>query len=163
MSTEPKPSKKKIYLLIPILAVLAGSMAALFTLQPPQEQISNYVIDKKMVWDKIGEGYDIVCDTDSQIQYCLINSTGKNLIGKGANKISVEYSDFQPCVNIYLHTENATTDRFGVTDDSSTSCVYAIVLNSNEGWSYKTLEPSENNPTRMYEVVKPVNFSLDSQ
>ena len=162
MSTEPKKSKKKLFLVIPIIAVLAGSMAAWYNFQP-EEPVSAYVIDKKMVWDKIGEGYDIVCDTDSQIQYCLINSTGKNLIGKAANKISVEYSDFQPCVNVYLHTENATTDRFGITDDKSPSCVYAIVLNSNEGWSYKTLEPSEQNPTRMYEVSKPVNFILDSQ
>lgn len=146
-----------------IILVLAGSTATLFTMQTPQEPISSYIIDKQMVWNKITNGYDIVCDTDSQIQYCLINSTGKNLIGRTANWISVEYSDFQPCVNVYLHAENTTTDRYGITDDSSPDCVYAIILNSNEGWSYKTLEPSEKNPTKMYEVSKFMNFTLETQ
>lgn len=162
METLPKKSRKKLFLLIPIIAVLAGSMAALYDFQPKPE-ISNYKVDKQLVWNKLGEGYDIACDTDSQMQYCIINATGKVLIGKAANRISVEYSDFQPCVNIYLHTENATTDRFGITDDSSPECVYAIILNSNEGWSYKALEPSEKQLTRMYEVTKFMNFTLDSQ
>ena len=141
-----------------ILILIAVVSLLLF---PVSMTVFDLIKDPRMLSDhveaqRILDGYDIACDSEYGMQYCLIQSTNDNYVKYNSEKMVIQ-SKTNPCLNLYLETSEKITDRFMITNSSDINCSSSIEFPIMSGW-YWFLNPVsvdlEGNYDEVYSLTK---------
>jgi len=127
-----------------ISLILIPVSITVFDLIKDPQMLSNHIELQKMV-----DGYDLACYSENGMQYCLLQSTDDNYVNYNSEKIILQPKT-NPCLNIYLETQDKITDSY-IPDD--VDCVSSLEFPIINHWSWSSLGTNID-VNELYEVTK---------